>query len=134
MKKPLLVQTSFAKVAPIADTAAAIFYKKLFEINPKLQPLFKGDMKEQGKKLMSMIGTAVGALNNPDALIPVVQKLGKNHAGYGVTAEMYETVGAALLDTLAVGLGDDFTPNIKAAWTDVYTLLANTMKEAAYSA
>ena len=127
-----LVQSSFAKVAPIADTAAEIFYKKLFEMDPTLQPLFKGDMKEQGKKLMSMIGTAVGALNNPDALIPVVQKLGKDHAGYGVTAEMYDTVGAALLDTLAVGLGDDFTPDTKTAWTDVYGLLAKTMKDAAY--
>ncbi len=127
-----LVQSSFAKVAPIADTAAAIFYKKLFEMDPTLQALFKGDMKEQGKKLMSMIGTAVGALKNPEALIPVVQKLGRDHAGYGVTAQMYDTVGAALLHALSVGLGDDFTPDTKAAWTDVYVLLSNTMKDAAY--
>lgn len=129
-----LVQSSFAKVAPISETAAEIFYGKLFEKNPNLKPLFKGDMKEQGKKLMSMIGTAVGALTKPDVLIPVVQKLGKDHAGYGVTAEMYDTVGEALLETLATGLGDDFTPETESAWTEVYVLLATTMKEAAYNA
>ena len=129
-----LVQTSFAKVAPISEAAAEIFYGRLFETNPEVKPLFKGDMKEQGKKLMSMIGTAVGALTNPEALIPVVQKLGKDHAGYGVKAEMYDAVGAALLYTLGKGLGDEFTPDTKTAWTEVYTLLANTMKEAAEAA
>ena len=127
-----LVQSSFAKVAPISETAAEIFYGKLFEMDPSLKPLFKGDMKEQGKKLMSMIGIAVGALTKPDVLIPVVQKLGKDHAQYGVTTQMYDTVGEALLYTLKTGLGDDFTPKVKDAWTEVYTLLANTMKEAAY--
>jgi len=129
-----LVQSSFKKVAPIADTAAEIFYGKLFEMDPGLKPLFKGDMKEQGKKLMSMIGTAVGALTKPEALIPVVQKLGKDHAGYGVTTEMYDKVGGALLYTLGAGLGDDFTEEVEKAWTEVYVLLSTTMKDVAYGA
>ena len=129
-----LVQDSFKKVAPIADTAAAIFYTKLFELDPSVQALFKGDMKEQGRKLMSMIGIAVKGLSNLKTLVPAVQNLGKRHVGYGVKEEHYNTVGAALLDTLAVGLGDDFTPEVKAAWMEVYGVLATTMKNAAATA
>ena len=128
-----LVQSSFAKVEPIAEQAAEIFYGKLFEADPKLKPLFKGDMKEQGAKLMTMIATAVNGLNNLDKIVGAVQDLGKRHKGYGVTAEMYDTVGGALIDTLAAGLGDDFTDEVKEAWIETYTVLATTMKEAAYS-
>ena len=128
-----LVQGSYAEVAPIAEQAAEIFYKKLFELDPSLKPLFKGDMKEQGKKLMTMLTAAVNGLNHLDMLVPVVQDLGKKHVGYGVMPEHYDTVGAALLYTLEVGLGDSWTPNVKAAWVEVYTLLATTMKNAAYA-
>jgi len=126
-----LVQESFKKVVPIKDTAAQIFYTKLFEKDPSLKPLFKGDMKEQGTKLMAMIGTAVNGLTDLGAIVPAVQQLGKNHVGYGVKDEHYDTVGAALLETLEAGLGDEFTPDTKTAWTEVYTLLATTMKDAA---
>lgn len=128
-----LVQETFKKVVPISDKAAEIFYGKLFEKDPSLKPMFKGDMKAQGAKLMSMIGTAVNGLNNLDALVPAVQNLGKGHAGYGVEDKHYDTVGAALLETLDAGLGEDFTPEVKEAWTEVYTVLATTMKDAANS-
>lgn len=127
-----LVQDSFAKVAPIAPTAAQIFYTKLFEMDPSLKAMFKGDMEEQGKKLMTMIGTAVNGLTNLEAIVPAVQDLGKRHVGYNVTPEHYDTVGGALLYTLGKGLGDDFTDETKEAWTVVYGLLATTMKDAAY--
>lgn len=126
-----LVQGTFGKVAPIADQAAEIFYGKLFEKDPSLKPMFKGDMKDQGKKLMSMIGTAVTGLNNLEAIVPAVQNLGKGHVTYGVQNKDYDTVGAALLETLDVGLGEEFTPEVKEAWTEVYTVLATTMKDAA---
>lgn len=126
-----LVQTSFEKVVPIADQAAALFYTQLFTMDPDLKPLFKGDMEEQGRKLMKMIGVAVRGLDDLDALVPAVQQLGKRHVGYGVKDEHYETVGGALLWTLEQGLGDDFTPDTKAAWTVVYGVLADTMKAAA---
>ncbi len=129
--KVKLVQDSFAMVVPIKDKAAEIFYSKLFEKDPSLRALFKGDMKEQGAKLMAMIATAVNGLTNLGAIVPAVQDLGKRHAGYGVTNQMYETVGASLLETLEAGLGDAFTPKVKGAWTEVYTVLATTMKEAA---
>jgi len=126
-----LVQETFKEVVPIADTAAEIFYDKLFDLDPALKPMFKGDMKEQGAKLMSMIGTAVNGLNNLEAIVPAVQNLGKNHVGYGVKDSHYDTVASALLFTLDKGLGEKFTPEVKTAWTEVYTVLATTMKDAA---
>ena len=126
-----LVQGTFEQVVPIADKAAEIFYGKLFEKDPSLKPMFKGDMAVQGNKLMTMIGAAVNGLNDLDALIPVVQNLGKGHIGYGVQDSHYDTVGASLLETLDAGLGDAFTPEVKDAWTEVYTVLATTMKDAA---
>ena len=129
-----LVQSSFAKVAPIADTAAELFYSKLFALDPALKPMFKGDMKEQGRKLMRMIATAVNGLDRIEALVPAVQDLGQRHVAYGVTAAHYDTVGEALLWTLERGLGPDFTPEVNDAWATVYGLLAQVMKDAAYGA
>lgn len=126
-----LVQESFAKVLPIKEQAAEIFYGKLFEKDPSLKALFRGDMKEQGAKLMSMIATAVNGLTDLGAIVPAVQDLGKRHAGYGITSEMYDTVGAALIETLEAGLGDEFTDEVKGAWVEVYTLLSTTMQTAA---
>ena len=130
-----LVQESFEKVKPIAAQAAEIFYGKLFELDPALKPLFPNSeeaMKVQGNKLMTMLGAAVAGLTNLDALIPVLQGLGKRHVEYKVEASNYDTVGAALLDTLAVGLGDEFTLEVKEAWTAVYTTMATVMIEASY--
>jgi hemoglobin-like flavoprotein len=128
-----VVQETFAQVAPSADTAAALFYGRLFELDPTLKELFKVDMREQGKKLMQMIGLAVSKLDALDELVPAVQALGRRHAGYGVKDVDYDTVGAALLWTLQQGLGPAFTPEVKSAWTTVYGLLASTMKAAAHS-
>ncbi|MCG2582138.1 MAG: globin domain-containing protein [Marinobacter sp.] len=128
-----LVQESFAKVAPIADDAAALFYNRLFELDPELRPLFKGNMAEQGKKLMKMIGMAVNSLGRLEEIVPAVQSLGERHMDYGVKEQDYDTVGSALLWTLEQGLGKAFTPECRAAWAQTYTLLANTMKDAARS-
>ncbi|WP_455196392.1 globin family protein [Kaarinaea lacus] len=129
-----LVQTTFADVVPIADTAAKLFYGKLFELDPELKSLFKGDMEEQGRKLMKIIATAVNGLDRLDEIVPVVEDLGKRHVGYGVKDKDYNTVGAALLWTLKQGLDSSFTPEVEEAWTVVYTLLADTMKNAAAKA
>lgn len=129
-----LVQTSFAKVAPIADAAAAMFYARLFEIDPALKLLFTTDITDQGRKLMRMLGMAVNGLDRLDELVPVVQQLGVRHKQYGVMDEHYDTVAVALLWTLEQGLGPDFTPDVKDAWVAVYAVLASTMKQAAASA
>jgi hemoglobin-like flavoprotein len=126
-----MVRASFAQVVPIKEAAAGLFYGRLFELDPSLKPLFKGEMKEQGIKLMAMIGTAVGGLDRLDSIVPAVQALGKRHVGYGVQAAHYDTVASALLWTLEQGLGAAFTSDVKAAWTSAYGILAGTMKDAA---
>ena len=125
-----LVQTSFKKVVPIAGTAADLFYGRLFEIAPEVRSMFPEDMKEQKIKLMSMLGTAVTNLHKLETILPAVKALGERHKGYGVTAAHYAPVGAALLWTLEKGLGPDFTPDVKAAWTETYTALAGVMTSA----
>jgi hemoglobin-like flavoprotein len=125
-----LVKKSFAKILPIADQAAALFYARLFELDPSLRALFRGDMAEQGKKLMTMIAMTVRSLEQVDTLLPVVRELGLRHSAYGATEEHYATVGVALLWTLEKGLGSEFTPAVRDAWTSAYLLLANTMIEA----
>lgn len=126
-----MVQDSFKKVVPIADTAADLFYDRLFTIAPDVKPLFPSDLREQKKKLITMLATAVNNLHQVETILPAVQTLGKRHVAYGVTAQHYEPVGAALLWTLEQGLGPDFTPPVKAAWTQAYTTLAGAMKAAA---
>jgi nitric oxide dioxygenase len=128
-----LVQHSFQAVLPIKDQAAALFYGRLFEIDPTTKPLFaKADMVAQGGKLMAAIALVVNNLANPGAILPVAQEMAKRHVDYGVTQAQYGSVGAALLWTLGQGLGAGFTPQVEAAWTAAYTLLAGVMTQAAY--
>ena len=129
-KSTSLVQKSWQQVLPIRDLAAELFYGKLFELDPTLKPMFKGDMKAQGGKLMTMIGVAVSNLDHPETLLPVLRGLGARHATYGVKDHHYDTVAAALLDTLQRGLGEAFTPEVKRAWIEIYGVMAGAMKEA----
>jgi hemoglobin-like flavoprotein len=124
-----LVQESFEQVKPIADVAADLFYGRLFELDPNLRPLFKGNLSEQKQKLVATLAFAVAGLNRPEKILPTVRQLGTRHAGYGVQEGHYQTVGAALLWTLGQGLGEHFTPQVEEAWTAVYSLLAQTMQE-----
>ena len=126
-----LVQTSFAQVAPIAATAADLFYGRLFEIAPQVRAMFPDDLGEQKKKLMTMLGTEVAGLGHLETLMPAVQALGRRHAGYGVKAQHYASVGSALLWTLEKGLGEAFTPAVKDAWATTYIVLSTTMMNAA---
>jgi hemoglobin-like flavoprotein len=126
-----LVRESFDLVDPIAPQATALFYANLFNADPALQRLFKGDMVVQGHRLMEMLTLAVSHLDEPAVLMPTLRSLGQRHAGYGVQDQHYDTVGVALLETLRQGLGVAFTPEVEAAWVDVYGVVAGTMKEAA---
>ncbi|OGB24995.1 MAG: hemin receptor [Burkholderiales bacterium RIFCSPLOWO2_02_FULL_57_36] len=126
-----LVQTSWQKVVPIKEKAAELFYRKLFETDPSLQPMFKGDIVEQGRKLMAMLNTVVMKLDQLGDIVPAVQDLGTRHVAYRVKDKDYDTVAGALLWTLGAGLGDAFTEEVKEAWTRAYTILANAMKDAA---
>ncbi|MET0029051.1 MAG: globin family protein [Candidatus Thiodiazotropha sp.] len=129
-----LVKTSWAQVAPIADQAAALFYGRLFEVYPEVKPYFKGDMDEQGRKLMAMIGTAVNGLDDLEPLLPAIRESGKRHANYGVLEADYDKVADALLWTLAEGLGEAFTDEVKSAWITTYGALSEVMKDGAREA
>jgi len=115
-EQQMLVQDSFAKVVPIADAAAVLFYDELFQRDPALRSLFKPDMTEQRQKLIAMLATAVANLGEWDKITAAVQALGRRHVGYGVKPSDYLTVGAALIATLEKGLGEDFTPAVRDAW------------------
>jgi hemoglobin-like flavoprotein len=126
-----IIRQTFDLVAPMADSAAAAFYRRLFELDPSLRAMFPPVLVEQGRKLMQMLGAAVAMLDRPQQLIPVLQSLGRRHAGYGVRDEHYDTVGAALLWTLERGLGPVFTTEVESAWASLYGVVATTMKNAA---
>ena len=126
-----LVIESWEKVVPIQEAAAEMFYERLFIEYPEVKPYFKGDMKEQGRKLMTMINTAVNSLDRIDDLVEPLKRAGKAHAGYGVKEKDYDKVGASLLWTLEQGLKDTFTPEIKDAWTVTYLTVAGVMIEGA---
>jgi hemoglobin-like flavoprotein len=130
-KQIALVQESWKRVEPIAGVAAELFYARLFALEPSLRALFKGDMSQQGRKLMSMISVAVGSLERLEVLVPAVQALGRRHAGYGVEERHYTVVESALVWTLGQGLGARFTKEVEQAWRAAYGVLATTMRQAA---
>ena len=122
-----LVRESFAKVVPIKEQAAALFYERLFAIDPSTRPLFRGDMKSQGAKLMAAIAAVVKSLDRIDTMLDDLRTLARRHDGYGVRPEHYASVGAALLWTLEQGLGFGFTPEVRDAWAAAYGLLSSAM-------
>lgn len=124
-----IVQETWAQVVPIADQAAALFYHRLFEVDPTLRPLFDAvDMPAQQTKLTAFLGGAVSSLDQLDAVLPTVEALGQRHIAYGVVDRHYDSVGAALLWTLEQGLGDGWTEEAETAWTAAYTVLSNAMR------
>jgi hemoglobin-like flavoprotein len=129
----LYVQQSWRKVLPMKETAAALFYRRLFQLDPTLRALFTSDMEQQGVKLIQMISAAVRALDRLDVLLPVVRELGSRHLAYGVRDEHYGSVGSALLWTLEQALREQFTPEVKSAWIKTYGVLSQTMRESALS-
>lgn len=126
-----LVRDSWAKVLPIQETAAELFYNRLFEKHPEVRPYFKGDIKEQGRKLIAMLNTAVNGLDNLEALVEPLRSSGRAHKAYGVTPEDYDKVGMTFLWTLQHGLGDAYSPEVEDAWRATYTSVAKVMIEGA---
>jgi hemoglobin-like flavoprotein len=126
-----LVRTTFSEILLIADPAAALLYARLFELDPSLRPMFTSDMELQGRKLLQVLAFVVHGLDKLEVLAPALRAIGRRHAEYGVTNEHYETVAAALLYALELGLGQAFTPDVRDAWTAAYGLLAETMQAGA---
>jgi len=123
-----LIRASWRSVEPIADTAATLFYDRLFELDPTVRRLFRRtDMVAQRKNLMQTLTVVVKGIDRLEDLVPAVEALGRRHAGYGVRPEHYDTVGAALLWTLEQGLGTAFKPDVRSAWATAYGTLASVM-------
>jgi hemoglobin-like flavoprotein len=129
-----VVQASFRKLVPISEPAAALVYARLFELDPALRGLFRGDITEQGRKFMAMLAIAVGLLHRIDLLVPQLEELGARHRAAGIQDSYYEVFGTALLWTLERALGADYTPEVRQAWTETYHLLAEAMKSGAAAA
>lgn len=127
-----LISQTWRTVATLGDAAAELFYQRLFEIDPSTKPLFAGtDMSAQSQKLLDALGFVVENAEQPEKLVPLLQELGRRHVAYGVEDRQYQTVGAALLWTLEQGLGAAFTNDVRGAWTAAYSLVADTMVQAA---
>jgi hemoglobin-like flavoprotein len=125
-----LVEHSWDFVITNTDEAGKIFYSKLFAMAPEVRPLFSENIDEQAMKLVSLITFAVNKLRNIGEIVADVQALGKRHKGYGVKAEHYALVGAALLETLELANGSRWNAELKAAWANVFYVLSETMIEA----
>ena len=127
-----LVTESWKKLAPNATLVGQIFYRRLFEIDPELRPLFSATLlDEQIRKLTTMLDLIVHWLDVPERLVPVLKQLGARHSGYGVQDDHYGKVATALLGTLEEGLGDEFTPELRGAWTEAYLLISSLMRRGA---
>ena len=125
-----IVQQSWKTVLPIRDEAAALFYSRLFELDPSLRPQFIGDAAERSRKWGAIMSIAVANLERPFILLPTLYTLGAQQEKNGIKEHHYDIVGIALLDTLQRVLGEAFTPEIKAAWADSYRVIANVLKTA----
>jgi hemoglobin-like flavoprotein len=127
-----LVQQSFAKVVPIAEQAAVLFYDRLFEVAPSVKAMFPADMTEQRRKLMATLTIVVNGLSNLESVLPAASALARRHVSYGAKPSHYPVVGGALLWTLEKGLGEAWTPETAAAWTAAYGTLSGYMIAEAY--
>ena len=127
-----LVQQSFAKLAPIADQAAVMFYDRLFEVAPHVKAMFPADLTEQRMKLMATLSAVVNGLGTLESVLPAASALARRHVSYGAKAEHYPVVGGALLWTLEKGLGDGWTTEVADAWTAAYGMLSGFMISEAY--
>ena len=132
--KKRLVRATFARAERIPEVVGLVFYRRLFELDPALRPLFRHNIHEQSLKLMSTLKMAVESLEQTKEILGVLQSLGRRHIQYGVKEEHYDTVGTALLWALEQSLGDDFSPSAHTAWSELYSQIADIMKDAARAA
>ncbi len=129
-----VVRQSWKNAQPIADMTAELFYRRLFEVEPSIRPLFaKADMIEQRRKLIKTLNAAVDGLDALEVLVPVLEDLGRRHGGYGVRDAHYDAVGKALLWALQQGLGAAWTSRTEEAWAATYGELAGIMRNASKS-
>ena len=123
-----LVRSTWQSVSALdPDVVGELFYNRLFEIAPQVRPLFRSSMSMQYRKVLSILGFAVSKLDRMDDLLEEVTKLARRHVTYGVQAGHFSKVGEALLWTLEQGLQDQWTEEVRLAWTNCYQLIASAM-------
>lgn len=124
-----LVRESFDLIEPIAQQVGKMFCVDLFEAQPGLRHLFEGDADRQGEHLVPLVGRVVARLDDPAALMPILDDLGGRLARRGVSAMHYEAFGASMLKALYQGLGVAYTAEVEEAWVQVYGELSTRMKQ-----
>jgi hemoglobin-like flavoprotein len=129
-----LVRKSFGAVERQPDVAALVFYRRLFELAPGLRPLFKSDIEAQAAKLMETLAVALNLLDRPAELAGELEVLGAKHVEYGARTGHYAIVRRALLDMFAEVLGGGFTPEVRAAWDELYDFIEAAMLRGAATA
>lgn len=127
-----LIQSAVPVITGNADAVATAFYAQLFALDPSLRALFRGDMVEQGRKLLTMLGVALNNVDKLDTLHPALESLGRRHLGYGISKHHYTTVGQALINTLEAAFGEAFTPEVRAAWVTLYGTLVDAITRGLY--
>lgn len=125
-----VITRSFQEVVPVEDALAALFYGRLFTLEPSLRPMFGADMRTQGRKFREMLHLIVDSLHAHELLARDLQACGEQHRSYGVRAEHYAPVGAALLWALQQALNERYTPDVAQAWAALYHLIASAMQGA----
>jgi hemoglobin-like flavoprotein len=125
-----IVRASFAEIALMPEVAGALFYERLFSVNPQFRALFKDDMRVQGMKLMTMLATIVSYLDDPREIAPAMRDMRQRHVAYGVKDADYDAVADSLLWMVEQIQGDAFTPVVRDAWMACYEALAREMRTA----
>ncbi|WP_172294354.1 globin domain-containing protein [Pseudoruegeria sp. HB172150] len=123
-----LIRWSFDKLRPRLEPASTFFYEELFRLRPDLREMFREDLAGQGMKFMSTLETVIDSLEAPATIAERIEELGQQHRRLGVTGEMFEPMGEALITTLREVL-DDLGPDVEAAWRAAYADLSDAMVE-----
>jgi NAD(P)H-flavin reductase/hemoglobin-like flavoprotein len=126
-----LIRASFALVEPRAEDLGRHFYATLFSTAPETRDLFPVNMEVQRSRLLRALVHVVQMVDQPDDLVPFLEQLGRDHRKFGVVAQHYDAVGAALLSSIGEFAGDAWTPEIEKAWTAAYGIVAQAMRTAA---
>jgi NAD(P)H-flavin reductase/hemoglobin-like flavoprotein len=126
-----IIRTSFGLVEPQSEELARHFYATLFSRAPETRDLFPINMEVQRSRLLRALVYVVQMVDQPDELVPFLEQLGRDHRKFGVLAQHYDALGAALLSAIGEFAGDAWTPEVEKAWTDAYGIVASAMRTAA---
>lgn len=120
--KARLVQESYQQVLALQGTKLTeAFYERLFRMFPEMKMAFRAtDMERQHRMLFDAIAMVVESLHSPESLQDPLADLGKLHARRFVRPEYYARFGKALVETLGEFMGDQWTPALEEAWSELY--------------